>query len=41
MAQLMRLARSPLPMPLGNLMTRRSLLALETLSAQACIKAVG
>jgi UDP-glucose 4-epimerase len=33
MAQLMRLARSPLPLPLGNLRARRSLLTLENLSA--------
>jgi UDP-glucose 4-epimerase len=33
MAQLMRLARSPLPLPLGGLRARRSLLALENLSA--------
>jgi nucleoside-diphosphate-sugar epimerase len=33
MAQLMRLARSPLPLPLGSLQARRSLLALENLSA--------
>src|SRR5271168_477781 len=32
-AQLMRLARSPLPLPLGSLGARRSLLALENLSA--------
>jgi len=33
MAQLMRLARSPFPLPLGNLGARRSLLALENLLA--------
>lgn len=33
MAQLMRLARSPLPLPLGGLRARRSLLAVENLSA--------
>ena len=33
MAQLMRLARSPFPLPLASLTTRRSLLALENLSA--------
>ncbi len=33
MAQLMRLARSPLPLPFGSLGARRSLLALENLSA--------
>ncbi len=33
MAQLMRLARSPLPLPLASLRARRSLLALENLSA--------
>jgi nucleoside-diphosphate-sugar epimerase len=33
MAQLMRLARSPFPLPLGSLQARRSLLALENLSA--------
>lgn len=33
MAQLMRLARSPFPLPLGSLGARRSLLALENLSA--------
>jgi nucleoside-diphosphate-sugar epimerase len=32
-AQLMRLARSPLPLPLRSIGTRRSLLALENLSA--------
>jgi nucleoside-diphosphate-sugar epimerase len=32
MAQLMRLARSPLPLPLASLTARRSLLALENLS---------
>jgi nucleoside-diphosphate-sugar epimerase len=32
-AQLMRLARSPFPLPLGSLGARRSLLALENLSA--------
>ena len=32
-AQLMRLARSPLPLPLGGFAGRRSLLALENLSA--------
>jgi len=32
-AQLMRLARSPFPLPLGSLRARRSLLALENLSA--------
>jgi UDP-glucose 4-epimerase len=32
-AQLMRLARSPLPLPLGGFGGRRSLLALENLSA--------
>jgi nucleoside-diphosphate-sugar epimerase len=31
MAQLMRLARSPFPLPLGSLRARRSLLALENL----------
>jgi nucleoside-diphosphate-sugar epimerase len=33
MAQLMRLARSPYPLPVGSLMARRSLLALENLAA--------
>ena len=33
MAQLMRLARSPLPLPFGGLQARRSLLALENLVA--------
>jgi nucleoside-diphosphate-sugar epimerase len=33
MAQLMRLARSPLPLPLGSLAARRSLLAVENLTA--------
>jgi nucleoside-diphosphate-sugar epimerase len=33
MAQLMRLARSPFPLPLAGLTARRSLLALENLSA--------
>jgi len=33
MAQLMRLARSPFPLPLGSLVARRSLLALENLLA--------
>jgi nucleoside-diphosphate-sugar epimerase len=33
MAQLMQLARSPFPLPLGSLRARRSLLALENLSA--------
>ena len=33
MAQLMRLARSPLPLPFGGLRARRSLLALENLVA--------
>lgn len=33
MARLMRLARSPLPLPLGALKARRSLLALENLAA--------
>ena len=33
MAQLMRLARSPFPLPLGNLRARRSLLAVENLAA--------
>jgi len=33
MAQLMRLARSPFPLPLGALRTRRSLLALDNLMA--------
>src|SRR5580698_8529112 len=33
MAQLMRLARSPFPLPLGSLRARRSLLALENLLA--------
>jgi UDP-glucose 4-epimerase len=33
MAQLMRLARSPFPLPLASLRARRSLLALENLSA--------
>jgi nucleoside-diphosphate-sugar epimerase len=33
MAQLVRLARSPLPLPLASLSARRSLLALENLSA--------
>jgi len=33
MAQLMRLARSPVPLPLGNLRARRSLLAVENLAA--------
>jgi UDP-glucose 4-epimerase len=33
MAQLMRLARSPFPLPLGSLGAHRSLLALENLSA--------
>jgi nucleoside-diphosphate-sugar epimerase len=33
MARLMRLARSPLPLPLGGLRGRRSLLALENLAA--------
>jgi UDP-glucose 4-epimerase len=32
-AQLMRLARSPFPLPLGSVAARRSLLALENLSA--------
>jgi len=33
MAQLMRVARSPLPLPVGGLVARRSLLALENLTA--------
>src|SRR5215470_14518509 len=33
MAQLMRLARSPLPLPVGGLLARRSLLALDNLTA--------
>jgi nucleoside-diphosphate-sugar epimerase len=33
MAQLMRLARAPMPLPLGNLGARRSLLAVENLAA--------
>jgi nucleoside-diphosphate-sugar epimerase len=33
MAQLMRLARSPLPLPVGGLVARRSLLALENLAS--------
>src|SRR5262249_10922003 len=33
MAQLIKLARSPFPLPLGSLTARRSLLALENLSA--------
>jgi UDP-glucose 4-epimerase len=33
MAQLMRLARSPVPLPVGNLRARRSLLAVENLAA--------
>jgi UDP-glucose 4-epimerase len=33
MAQLMRLARAPLPLPVGNLRARRSLLAVENLAA--------
>ncbi len=33
MAQLARLARSPLPLPLGSLQARRSLLAVENLAA--------
>jgi nucleoside-diphosphate-sugar epimerase len=33
MAQLMQIARSPFPLPLGNLRARRSLLALENLLA--------
>ena len=33
MAQLMRLARSPVPLPVGNLSARRSLLAVENLAA--------
>ena len=33
MAQLMRLARSPLPLPVGSLQARRSLLAVENLAA--------
>ena len=33
MGQLMRLARSPVPLPLGNLRARRSLLAVENLTA--------
>src|SRR5260370_651362 len=33
MAQLIKLARSPLPLPLASLTARRSLLALENLSA--------
>jgi nucleoside-diphosphate-sugar epimerase len=33
MAQLMRLARSPVPLPVGNLGARRSLLAVENLAA--------
>ncbi|MGC2412151.1 MAG: NAD-dependent epimerase/dehydratase family protein [Stellaceae bacterium] len=33
MAQLMRLARSPFPLPLGSLRARRSLLAVENLAA--------
>jgi nucleoside-diphosphate-sugar epimerase len=33
MAQLMRLARSPFPLPLGSLRARRSLLAVENLLA--------
>ena len=33
MAQLMRLARSPLPLPIGGLGARRSLLAVENLAA--------
>ena len=43
MAQLMWLARSPFPLPLGSLGARRSLLALENLSAaiEAVLKAPG
>jgi nucleoside-diphosphate-sugar epimerase len=43
MAQLMRLARSPFPLPLGNLGARRSLLALENLLAaiEAVLSASG
>jgi nucleoside-diphosphate-sugar epimerase len=43
MAQLMRLARSPLPLPLRSIGARRSLLALENLSAAvaAVLKAPG
>jgi UDP-glucose 4-epimerase len=33
MAQLMRIARSPLPLPIGSLRVRRSLLAVENLAA--------
>src|SRR4029077_4886290 len=42
-AQLMRLARSPLPLPLGSFGGRRSLLALENLSAavETVLKAPG
>jgi len=35
MAQLMRLARSPIPLPLGGLVARRSLLALDNLRRQS------
>jgi nucleoside-diphosphate-sugar epimerase len=43
MAQLMRLARSPLPLPIGSLQARRSLLAVENLSAaiEAVLSAPG
>jgi UDP-glucose 4-epimerase len=43
MAQLMWLARSPFPLPLGSLRARRSLLALENLSAaiEAVLEAPG
>jgi UDP-glucose 4-epimerase len=43
MAKLMRLARSPFPLPLRNIAGRRSLLALENLSAaiEAVLKAPG
>jgi len=42
-AQLMRLARSPFPLPLGSFGARRSLLALENLSAaiETVLKAPG
>jgi len=42
-AQLLRLARSPFPLPVRNILARRSLLALENLSAaiEAVLKAPG
>ncbi|HEY2527669.1 MAG TPA: NAD-dependent epimerase/dehydratase family protein [Xanthobacteraceae bacterium] len=43
MAQLMRLARSPFPLPLGSLQARRSLLALQNLTTaiEAVLEAPG